>query len=85
MPYILHERREVLDRYLYGLPEEIGSAGDLAYVIHRLMLGYWHRAPSYARWAELRGIVDDQVDEFRRRVVEEYENRKIGEHGDVTK
>jgi hypothetical protein len=85
MPYIRQERREVLDKYLYGLPAEIGSAGDLAYVLYRLMLSYWRAAPSYARWAELRGIVDDHVDEFRRRVVEEYENRKIGENGDVTK
>jgi hypothetical protein len=84
MPYILQERREVLDKYLYGLPAEIGSAGDLAYVIYRLMLGYWRAAPSYTRWAELRGIVDDQVDEFRRRVVGPYEDDKRRINGDVT-
>ncbi len=61
------------------------SAGDLAYVVYRLMLAYWHHAPSYARWAELRGIVDDQADEFRRRVVGPYEDTKRQENGDVTK
>lgn len=81
MPYIHHEQRQPLDQLLYGLEPQ--TPGDLAYVIYRLMLRYWQKKPGYARWAELRGVVDDQVDEFRRRVINDYEDRKRQENGDV--
>lgn len=81
MPYIPQTRREHLDKFLYGLEPE--TAGDLAYVVYRLMLRYWQKKPDYARWAKLRGVVNDQVDEFRRRVINDYEGRKRQENGDV--
>ncbi|HEX7060460.1 MAG TPA: hypothetical protein VF200_00715 [Woeseiaceae bacterium] len=83
MPYIRQDDRERLRPLLIGLSEIIETPGELAYVVTRLMLGYWRRAPSYQRWAEMRGAVADQIDEFRRRVVDEYEDRKRGENGDV--
>lgn len=85
MPYITQPRRDHIDPMMYGLSERIETPGDLAYVVYRLMLHYWRRAPSFARWAEMRGAVGDMADEFRRRVICEYEDQKMKENGDVTR
>lgn len=82
MPYIRQEDRERLRPLLMGLPEAIKTPGEMAYVVTRLMLAYWRRKPSYTTWAEMRGAIGDQVDEFRRRVVVDYEETKRGENGD---
>ena len=83
MPYIRHSRRHDLDPLLVGLDTQLETPGDLAYVLFRIMRGYWRRKPGFSRWAEMRGAIDDQVDEFRRRVVVEYEDQKLKENGDV--
>lgn len=82
MPYIRREDRERLRPLLAGLPEAIRTPGELAYVVTKLMLAYWKRRPGYATWAEIRGAVTDQIDEFRRRVIANYEETKRGENGD---
>lgn len=83
MPYIPHSRRTSIDPLMLGLEHVIETPGDLAYVVFRLMRGFWARKPGFSQWAAMRGAIEDQVDEFRRRVVEEYEHDKRKENGDV--
>lgn len=86
MPYISQERRRQLNpaiRTLEGPLEEYCSAGDIAYIVYRLMLFYWRRGPSFAQWATLRGAIADQIDEFRDRHIRDYEAGKRRENGDV--
>ncbi len=84
MPYIHHTDRLRLDPFLIGLDTQVQTPGDLAYVLYRIMRGFWRRKPGFAQWAAMRGAVEDQVDEFRRQVVDDYENQKRKENGDVT-
>lgn len=83
MPYVSYTRRRDLDPLLIGLDTQVETPGDLAYVLFRIMRGFWRRNPSFGQWASMRGAIGDQVDEFRRRVVSEYEDQKLKENGDV--
>ena len=83
MPYIPHTQRRRLDYLMLGLDTQIETPGDLAYVLYRIMRGFWRRRPGFSQWASMRGAIEDQVDEFRRRVVDEYEDAKRKENGDV--
>lgn len=84
MPYISDD---VFKRLVFGLLGKllIADAGKLAYLVQQIMLQYWQEKPSFSRWAEMRGAIEDQVDEFRRRVVVPYEEQKRKENGDVFK
>lgn len=87
MPYIDQKRRDELDPFIDGLIRgplySLFNAGDLAYILFRLMKYFWLRSPSFTHWAVLRGTVNDQVDEFRGRYVREYEDRKREQNGDI--
>lgn len=83
MPYIAQSARERLTPYLVDLERKVFSTSDLAYVVFYLLHRLYARRPGFATWAALRGTIDDQVDEFRRRVVAPYEDQKREENGDV--
>jgi len=83
MPYIQESQRKPLDEHILELTLKIDTPGELAYVVFRLMRAYWFVQPSFSRWAQLRGAVEDQIDEFRTRFIEPYEQQKQDENGDA--
>jgi hypothetical protein len=77
MPYI-----KPLDRaqLAYRSPE---SAGELNYMITRLIVEYANAIPSYQSINDVLGALEGAKLEFYRRVAIPYENRKRQENGDV--
>lgn len=84
MPYIEHDRRVALFESLDRLGNEIRSAGELNYVISRLVMRMWERLDkNYDAIAGLTGILENVKQEFYRRVATPYEDRKKRENGDI--
>lgn len=91
MPYIKQERRDRLDAKLTPLIYRLANsesdypagAGDLTYVIFRLLVHLFMDEPRYYRSRALHGALLDAWDEFRERYVKDYEREKREENGDV--
>ncbi len=89
MPYITSERRKQLDQHLAPLLKELDAplgcyeAGEINYVITRMLLTVWNVRNSYSTAAHLIGVLDTARSEFYRRAVVPYENKKCKENGDV--
>lgn len=83
MPYITRTRRPELDRVIAQLPRL--EAGDLAYVLYRIVQDCHHMAQSrgFQCLSGLLGILEAVKLEFYRREVAPYEDDKIRENGDV--
>lgn len=86
MPYITKTRREALE--FANNPHVLGalceSAGELNYIITRVVLGYLDSAKeSYAHYNAVLGVLDAVGKELYRRRIEPYEQQKIKENGDV--
>lgn len=87
MPYITDERRRDLDEtinHLNYVLEFLGNeAGDLNYVISRV-IGYKFKLNSrYATIAEITGVLENVKQEFYRRVAAPYEDKAIIKNGDI--
>ncbi len=88
MPYINRESREKLDPYIDALINELKKAsleeldGQLNYVIFRLILHLY--PPRYFNYNRAIGVLSCVLQEFYRRHIAPYEDRKISESGDVT-
>ena len=81
MPYIKPDRRAALRQYDYStLPE---TAGELNYVFSRLIDRVLGNSPSYEDINTVVGVLECCKEEVYRRVAGPYEDRKIGENGDV--
>ena len=81
MPYIKPERRQALREYDYSpLPK---TAGELNYVYTRLLDRVLGNNPSYEDINTVVGVLECCKEEVYRRVAGPYEDRKIGENGDV--
>jgi hypothetical protein len=80
MPYVDADSRERLDGG--GSP---GSAGELNYVISKLVDAYLARrgAPRYADFNEAIGVLECAKLELYRRLIAPYEDVKLREHGEV--
>ncbi|MFO1519579.1 MAG: hypothetical protein U1F57_07980 [bacterium] len=79
MPYIKIEQREQLAK---GKKPE--DAGELNYQITRLLLEYLQeKGERYASYNEIMGVLQCVSQEFYRRWVVPYEDRKMKENGDV--
>ena len=85
MPYILQERRKEINPSLNPLIEKLinmGSvSGDVKYVFMRMLIKlYWqnHDAMNIAD-----GICSGTQGEYRRRLFDPYEDKKILENGDI--
>lgn len=79
MPYIKPERRPALDNGTDGP----ANAGELNYLITRLIFRYWQARGNYAAIADVTGALQNAEAEFYRRVAVPYEDSKIDENGDV--
>lgn len=81
MPYIKPERRQYLREYDNSpLPQ---TAGELNYVFSRLIDRVLNNRPSYEDINTVIGVLECCKEEVYRRVASPYEDRKIGENGDV--
>lgn len=84
MPYVTEERRKHLGPYLREVGTRVDSPGDLTYAIYHLALEYLERhGKTFQTCNDVVGAQTNAVHEFRRRVVDPYEDIKIEENGDV--
>ena len=85
MPYIAADERPQIDASLEPLLNiEIGSAGRLNYIITRIIRKYLaEMGIRYLSLNEVIGVLECVKFELNRRVLVDYEDKKIAEHGDV--
>lgn len=94
MPYIKKEERksydglikEITNTLLNKLPGNNGkhcSVGDLNYVISSVVWNLFKKSPSYSNGNELVGVLECVKQEFIRRQLNNYEDQKIAENGDI--
>lgn len=82
MPYIPKDEREELDLAIEPIFAHRLSAGQLNYVISRIVREAV-RGGGYARLNDAIGALECAKLELYRRVVAPYEDRKIAENGDL--
>jgi len=78
MPYITGDRRGWIDSGC--LPE---TAGELNYAITRLVQLYLGATPNYQRFNDVLGALEGAKLEMVRRRLNDYEDSKIAQNGDV--
>lgn len=89
MPYIKAENRNKITPVVSGPNgrvemQYINCAGDLNYAFTMLAIDYIKRMGlSYQSVNDVVGAFDNAKDEFKRRLVNNYEDQKIEENGDV--
>lgn len=85
MPYIKQEDRERLKGYLHTNNPAPGTPGELNYLVTQLVNIYIHQSDSlnYSAINDCIGALECAKLELYRRVAAPYEDRKIGENGDV--
>lgn len=88
MPYIKQEDRKKIDeeiekliKKLKALPED-KIDGTINYAVTRIIKSLY--LPSYFNYNRAVGVLECIKQEFYRREISEYENKKIKENGDVT-
>jgi len=84
MPYITQIARDEIDPRLFPILNHIEglAEGELNYVITRI-IDRWARVDGYVAFNAVRGVLSEVGDEFRRRRVVPYEERKRLLNGDV--
>jgi len=86
VPYVLPEDRKWLDAILKDFFGEFDlEAGQLNYLISRMLADQILAQECYARFNELVGMLECAKLEFYRRVIAPYEDAKIIKNGDVYK
>ena len=84
MPYIKNENRELFDKELEEIGDEIDNVGELNYCITYLCLKYLQKnTVSYKIINDIIGVLECSKLEMYRRVAIPYEDMKIMENGDV--
>jgi hypothetical protein len=87
MPYILPDDRDKLRTAtdaIAAVIDETSTAGDLNYMISLMAKAYIDaKGLRYEHLNAVVGALDSCKAEFQRRVVAPYEDKKIGENGDV--
>lgn len=89
MPYIKTEKRNKITPVIHGPGgriemQHIECAGDLNYAFTMLAIDYFKRQGlSYQSFNDVVGAFVCAKDEFERRAVAAYEDKKIDENGDV--
>jgi len=87
MPYIKDEDRQAFDHIIEQLCEELDessfSAGDINYIISRIINKALSGRLSYAKINELIGVLECAKLELYRRVAAPYEDTKIRDNGEV--
>jgi hypothetical protein len=85
MPYLADmEKRKLIGDVLVQAP--IKTKGELNYAVCELAQLYLigaYPVLSYDRLSDVKGALQDAVDEFKRCVMDQYEEQKRRENGDV--
>ena len=85
MPYIKYDDRKRIWETIHapGMPN-LKTAGELNYLITVLLVCYLNKhGLSYQTCNDIVGALDNAKDEFKRRIQNPYEDKKILENGDV--
>ncbi len=84
MPYINKKDRPRLDQWLSCMPR-LTTPGELNYVVTRILSGYLKKfgEVNYAVFNEVMGVIGCVGQEFYRRMIATYEDKKKKENGDV--
>jgi len=87
MPYIKDEDRQAFDHFIEQLCEELEvedfKAGEINYIISRIMNQALRGKLNYAKINELIGVLECAKLELYRRVAAPYEDTKIRDNGEV--
>ena len=83
MPYIDPKRREVFDPHISALNAELRNPGELNYVMSKLLQLYCDPPDGYIMYNSAMGVLECVKQEFYRKVVVPYEERKLEENGGV--
>jgi hypothetical protein len=78
MPYIRNILRVAIAE---GSPPQ--NAGELNYCITKMLLEYMGDKYDYQKLNDISGAMTEALAEFRRRVIVDYEQKKIETNGDV--
>ena len=85
MPYVKQQTRDRLDSAINNLAEKIDPThrpGELNYIVTKLLLATKGEG-KYGDYNELIGMLECCKQEFYRRHIGPYEDKKINENGDV--
>jgi len=86
MPYIKNQYRSKINEIIAKLDNEnsINNEGDLNYLITNICLCFTRRKGlSYSTINTVMGVLSCVAREYYRRLVSNYENKKIKENGDL--
>lgn len=87
MPYIEPFKRDELDPLInmlaFSLTTTNSEAGDLNYVITKILLAQVGPEPAYDEINKIIGVLECAKQEFYRRYAAPYEDDKIKKNGDV--
>jgi broad-specificity NMP kinase len=84
MPYIEKSIREPYDEIIASFIGKIFNAGDLNYVLTKILQLYAkEHIIRYATLNEIIGVLECCKQEFYSRIIRPYEDTKIQENGDV--
>jgi hypothetical protein len=82
MPYISKEERKALDERMENI--DFVSVGHLNYIITKLCQQFLEKSDKrYSDYNDIIGVLECAKQEFYRRSVSVYEDKKIKENGDV--
>lgn len=82
MPYVKQDRRNALDTVVDMMEwAEVKADGDLNYILYAFCKRFVN--PSYNNYKNFCGELRQCATEIERRILAPYEDRKIGENGDV--
>ena len=86
MPYIDDKGREYWDPKIVNLLsfiDEHTPKGEVNYIITKICIAYQGNNKSYSHKSDVKGMLMDVRDEFGRRSMDPYEDKKKKENGDV--
>jgi len=90
MPYITGKRRKCFAEGIEHVVDEItgyeASCGDLNYIISTLAVRFLRarfKQIGYEELSRVRAVLQDAADEFKRQMLDPYENDKQIKNGDV--
>ena len=84
MPYIQPNQRLKLDGVVHQLKRPSGLfAGEMNYLITRLLLAWLGPDPGYEQYNSVLGILEAVKLEFYTRKIRGYEDMKMAENGDA--
>lgn len=84
MPYISNNARGRFNDRIDSLADSIGTEGELAYCLYRLVCDYDLRKPNtFATKNTIIGVLDNVKYEFQDKVLAPYERAKLAVNGDI--